>query len=64
MIKLLPVVLFVVYIVGIWKFWQGFNRTNFNRELPNRLKLSLLWPVLFVINPSYRDNFQKALKGR
>jgi hypothetical protein len=64
MLKLLSIALFIGYIVGIWKFWHGFNRTNFNRELPNRLRLSLLWPVLFIINNSYRENFQKALKGR
>jgi hypothetical protein len=64
MMKLLSFAFFIIYLVGIWKFWQGFNRTNFNRELPNRLKLSLLWPILLVINSSYRENFQKALKGK
>jgi hypothetical protein len=53
----------IVYIVGIWKFWTGFTRTNFNQTLPNRIGLSLLWPALFVANPSYRRNFRKALKG-
>jgi hypothetical protein len=64
MIKLLSLIIFVGYIFGIWKFWNGFNRTNFNRDLPNRLILSLMWPVLFVINKPYRQNFQKALKGK
>jgi len=62
--NLLVFILFAGYIFGIWKFWQGFHRTNFNRELPNRLKLALLWPVLFAINDGYRNNFQKALKGK
>lgn len=53
----------VVYIGGIWKFWTGFNRTNFSRTLPNRLGLSLLWPVLLIANKSYRSNFRRALKG-
>ncbi|MBD2043283.1 hypothetical protein [Microcoleus sp. FACHB-672] len=56
--------LLVGYGVGMWKFWKGFERTNFERSLPNRVKLALLWPGLWVANPSYRKNFTKALKGR
>ncbi len=63
MMKLIGIVLLVGYIWGIWKFWKGFQRTNFNPSLPNRLRLSLLWPALWVMNQSYRQNFQKALKG-
>ena len=37
--------LIVVYAGGIWKFWNGFSRTNFSPSLPNRIGLSLLWPV-------------------
>lgn len=55
--------LVLVYAGGIWKFWNGFNRTNFQRTLPNRLRLALLWPALFITNKSYRQNFRKALKG-
>lgn len=49
-----------VYLWGVWKFWRGFRRTNFQQ---GRLPLSLLWPVLLIGNSSYRRNFQKALKG-
>jgi uncharacterized membrane protein YecN with MAPEG domain len=49
-----------VYVFGIYKFWNGFRRTNFSN---NRLGLALLWPVLVVANRSYRQNFTKALKG-
>jgi hypothetical protein len=49
----------IIYGGGIWKFWTGFNRTNFSQ---GRLYLTLLWPVL-VFNKSYRQNFTKALKG-
>ena len=56
-------VLFVVYAGGIYKFWNGFERTNFQRSLPNRLGLSLLWSALLIVNKSYRRNFRKALKG-
>ncbi|WP_026103937.1 hypothetical protein [Anabaena sp. PCC 7108] len=55
--------LIVVYLGGAWKFWTGFNRTNFNQSLSNRIGFSLLWPALFIANPSYRRNFRKALKG-
>ena len=52
-----------IYGYGVWKFWKGFERTNFSRSLPNRVALSLLWPALIVANKSYRRNFTKALKG-
>ena len=55
--------LVVAYAGTAMKFWQGFERTNFSRNLVNRLSLSLLWPALFVVNPSYRRNFNRALKG-
>jgi hypothetical protein len=56
-------VLLIVYVGGVWKFWKGFERTNFTRSLPTRISLSLLWPVLVIANKSYRQNFTKALKG-
>jgi hypothetical protein len=64
MTKLIGLVLILVYLWGIWKFWQGYPRTNFSPSLSNRLALSLLWPVLLIANASYRQNFRKALKGR
>jgi hypothetical protein len=51
--------LVIVYFVGAWKFWTGFRRTNF---VQNRLGLTIFWPVM-LISRSYRQNFQKALKG-
>lgn len=61
--QLIGIILFVVYGGGVWKFWKGFSRTNFNKGLVNKLILSSLWPVLVIANKSYRKNFQKALKG-
>ncbi|BAT53697.1 hypothetical protein NOS3756_26580 [Nostoc sp. NIES-3756] len=61
--KLIIFGLIVIYIGGAWKFWTGFSRTNFSQSLPNRIGLSLLWPALFIVNPSYRRNFRRALKG-
>ena len=60
---LISFALIVVYVGGAWKFWNGFERTNFSRSLPNRLSLSLLWPALLIGNKSYRHNFRNALKG-
>ncbi len=56
--------LIALYGYGAWRFWSGFERTNFSQTLPNRIGLSLLWPALFITNKSYRRNFQKALKGQ
>ncbi|MDJ0556069.1 MAG: hypothetical protein QNJ68_16835 [Microcoleaceae cyanobacterium MO_207.B10] len=63
MSTLIGLILIVVYGGGIWKFWKGFEQTNFSRSFSNRLLLSLLWPVLLIGNKSYRKNFTKALKG-
>ncbi|MCL1465074.1 hypothetical protein [Argonema galeatum] len=62
MVKLVVIALLVAYVGGVWKFWTGFERTNFNRNLPTRLSMSVLWPVLLV-NRSFRKNFTKVLKG-
>ncbi len=64
MLQLIGLILVVVYAGGIWKFWSGYRRTNFNSSLSGKVGLALLWPVLLVSNKSYRRNFQKALKGR
>ncbi|MDJ0675370.1 MAG: hypothetical protein QNJ36_08345 [Calothrix sp. MO_167.B42] len=61
--ELVVIALIVVYAGGFWRFWSGFERTNFARSLVNRVALSFLWPALFIANKSYRRNFRKALKG-
>jgi membrane-bound metal-dependent hydrolase YbcI (DUF457 family) len=52
--------LIAIYVGGVVKFWQGFHRTHFSQ---GRIYLSLLWPVLLIANRSYRQNFNRALKG-
>ncbi|MCH2245430.1 MAG: hypothetical protein MK111_12425 [Crocosphaera sp.] len=64
MSNIIAVLVLGIYLVGIWKFISGYNCTNFNRQLPTKLMLSLLWPVLLIVNGAYRQNFTKALKGR
>lgn len=59
MVKLLLFVAIVVYVGGVWKFWRGFHRTNFTQ---GRVYLALFWPV-FMLSGSYRQNFNRALKG-
>lgn len=56
---LLGLLVALVYVGGVWKFWTGFNRTNFSS---GRVYLALLWPV-FMVSRSYRQNFNRALKG-
>lgn len=63
MSSLVTLLLIALYGGGVWKFWKGYQNTNFERRFQNRLFLSLLWPVLYVANKSYRQNFSKALKG-
>jgi hypothetical protein len=51
------------YGFGVWKFWRNFNQTHYQRTLPTKILLSLLWPVCYVVNGTYRQNFNRALKG-
>jgi hypothetical protein len=60
--KLIVFGLLVGYVYGAWKFWKGFEQTNFSPSLGNRMALSFLWPFL-LYSKSYRKNFTKALKG-
>ncbi|HIK45352.1 MAG TPA: hypothetical protein IGR64_10765 [Leptolyngbyaceae cyanobacterium M65_K2018_010] len=57
---LLTLVLLGIYGGGAWKFWTGFNRTNFSQ---GKVSLTLLWPLLLAVNKAYRENFNRALKG-
>jgi hypothetical protein len=61
--QLIIVAFVAAYLYGAFRFWNGFEQTNFSRSLPNRAGLALLWPALFITNKSYRRNFKKALKG-
>lgn len=63
MTQLLIIGLVIVYGGGIWKFLSGFNQTNFTGGFLTRLGLSLLWPPLLIVSKSYRQNFNRALKG-
>jgi hypothetical protein len=62
--SLIPWLLLGTYVWFGWKFWSGYKNTNFAPDLVSRLLLTLGWPALLAINPAYRRNFQKALKGR
>jgi hypothetical protein len=56
---LIVILLAAIYTGGAWKFWTGFRRTNFSE---GRFYLTLLWPLM-MFNKSYRQNFNRALKG-
>lgn len=57
---LIGLVALFIYAGGAFKFWTGFRRTNFDN---GKVYLSLLWPVFFITNKSYRENFNRTLKG-
>lgn len=58
--SLIGILVLLGYGAGAWKFWSGFHRTNFTNR---KLQLTLLWPLFVVANKSYRQNFNRALKG-
>jgi hypothetical protein len=57
---LITLLLIGIYGGGAWKFWTGFDRTNFSE---GKVKFTVLWPLFLVLNKSYRENFNRALKG-
>jgi len=61
--KLLVLAVFALYASGAWKMWNGFEKTHFNQNFVNRFTMSVLWPLFFAVNKSYRQNFQRVLKG-
>lgn len=61
---LIKLLLLGIYVYGAWRFWTGYRWTNFNNSLASKATLTLFWPVLLAFNPSYRQNFRKALKSR
>jgi hypothetical protein len=61
--QLLSIILLIIYGGGIWKFWSGYSNTNFSGGFLNRFVLALLWPPLLIVSKSYRQNFNRALKG-
>jgi hypothetical protein len=56
----ITILLLVIYGIGAWKFWTGFNRTDFSSR---RAYLTFMWPVFLIGNKAYRRNFTKAIKG-
>ena len=58
---LVAIIALAFYGAGAWKFWTGFNRTDYSSK---KASLTLLWPVFMIGNKSYRRNFSKALKGK
>lgn len=59
-LQLIGIILLVIYILGIWKFLAGFKNTFYSS---GGFILAILWPVLFIANGRYRQEFFKALKG-
>eukprot|EP00871_Galdieria_phlegrea_P002423 jgi/Galph1/3181/GphlegSOOS_G1846.1 len=43
-----------------FRFFAGFDSTTYNKN--SRVILTLLWPIMFLANERFRDNFKKALR--
>lgn len=44
---------------GAYRFYLGFYRTSYQSSF--RLPLAIAWPLLFIVNPSYRKNFKRSI---
>lgn len=56
-----PVLLFIVYAAGAFRFYSGFRKTTYADSSATKISMTALWPVLFLASKAYRDNFKKAI---
>jgi hypothetical protein len=56
-----PVLLFIVYAAGAFRFYSGFRKTTYADSSATKISMTALWPVLFVASKAYRSNFKKAV---
>lgn len=56
-----PVLLFIVYAAGAFRFYSGFRKTTYADAPASKISMTALWPVLFLASKAYRDNFKKAI---
>lgn len=63
--SLLPLVpnwlLLAAWIFGAYRFYLGFNKTSYQSSF--RIPLALAWPVLIIVNGSYRQNFVRSIRA-
>jgi hypothetical protein len=51
-----------LYSAILLLFVTGYRYTTFPRGILVKIALSLFWPVLLIIYPRFRRNFQRALE--
>jgi len=56
-----PVLLFIVYAAGAFRFYSGFRKTTYADSSATKISMTALWPVLFLTSAAYRSNFKKAI---
>eukprot|EP00192_Tetraselmis_astigmatica_P015446 CAMPEP_0117682304 /NCGR_PEP_ID=MMETSP0804-20121206/19571_1 /TAXON_ID=1074897 /ORGANISM="Tetraselmis astigmatica, Strain CCMP880" /LENGTH=163 /DNA_ID=CAMNT_0005492373 /DNA_START=93 /DNA_END=584 /DNA_ORIENTATION=+ len=56
-----PFTVALLYFAAAVKFWAGYSRTVYSQAMTTKLALTALWPVLFVVNETFRQNFKKAM---
>lgn len=57
---LLAILALYLTIMGL--FITGYRHTTFPHRTVPKLSLSVLWPLLLIVYPRFRRNFQRALK--
>ena len=51
----------IAYAAAAAAFWAQFDRTRFRNA--RALPFALLWPVLFLADPGFRQDFRRAVLG-
>jgi len=58
-----PTLLTAIYVFGAIRFLSGFSRTIYSDTLANRVGLTAIWPVLFLLSKAFRENFKRAVSS-
>jgi len=58
-----PTLLMAIYVFGAIRFLSGFSRTVYSDTLANRVGLTAIWPVLFLLSKAFRENFKRAVSS-
>eukprot|EP00891_Asterochloris_glomerata_P009998 jgi/Astpho2/9998/Aster-06809 len=56
-----PTTAILLWAAGAANFWRNFSSTPY--EQSEKLRLTALWPVLYVGSESFRAAFKKTLSG-
>jgi len=56
-----PFTIALAYFAAAVRFYSGYDKTVYASAMTTRMALTAMWPVLFIVNSTFRQNFKKAV---